>query len=531
MRDRAAVAAIIAIWLISTLLWLRPGITRPDGVGYFAYLPSTYFDHDLVLFNEWQRFGMLPDGVIVSEKLTPNGHLSDHWSAGSAVLWYPAFVAGDVLQRALGRFPADGASLPYNAAVISASAILGLITLLTAFAIARRFFSGFASTVAVIGTWFGSTLLWYSTREALMAHAAAAAICALVVLASIEKQWLAAGVAAGLAFAIRPQNAAFIAVPFLIAGAPALRRWLSIVAGFVAGALPQIVVATVIYGNPLRLYNLLPGTSQDAWRAFERFWPWQPLLSWYHGLATWTPLMIIGAAGLIRVSRVDRGLGTAAIAMFLVQWLANASLDRPFWSAASFGQRRFDNCTVFFAIGLAAILDLLPRWLGIAVTALGSLWTMALFFAAQSIDLNRYIPLPELLSAVARSPKRIALLEAVPSSFRGTVVIAFFAVAIAYALFALLIRLRPGIAGASFCALIAVWFAICGLNDAAHLNAWSGVIAKNRALEPDSGAMRDRLALMRDEENYFRMTGNVGEADRTHAEITTLERSIRSAAR
>jgi len=47
--DRVPIALIVAVWLLSTAIWLRPGITRPDGVGYFAWLPSAIGDRDLVL--------------------------------------------------------------------------------------------------------------------------------------------------------------------------------------------------------------------------------------------------------------------------------------------------------------------------------------------------------------------------------------------------------------------------------------------------------------------------------------------------
>jgi hypothetical protein len=47
---QAAVVAVVAVWLLTTLFWLTPGLTRPDGAGYYAYLPSTYFDRDLLFF-------------------------------------------------------------------------------------------------------------------------------------------------------------------------------------------------------------------------------------------------------------------------------------------------------------------------------------------------------------------------------------------------------------------------------------------------------------------------------------------------
>lgn len=123
MSDRSAIAVIVAVWLLSVLIWLRPGITRPDGVAYFSYLPSAVFDRDLLLFNEWQHFGMLPNGIVQSERLSPNGHLANHLTAGSAVVWAPAYLLAGGLRESLpslSRFPRDGMSLPYNAGAISA---------------------------------------------------------------------------------------------------------------------------------------------------------------------------------------------------------------------------------------------------------------------------------------------------------------------------------------------------------------------------------------------------------------------------
>ena len=518
---------IIAVWLLSTLIWLRPGITRPDGVAYFAYLPSTYFDRDLLLFNEWQHFGMLRNGLITSEGLTPNGHLADHWTVGSAVVWYPAFIAADILRPivpSLQRFARNGISLPYNVAAVSASAFCGLATLLAGYVIARRFFSGWAALTATIGIWFGSSLLWYSTREALMAHAVSAAACALVVLASLRKDFLAAGVAAGLAFAVRPQNATFILVPFLVAAIPAFRKWLIVAIGFLAGALPQLVVALVVYGNPLILFNVAPGNAQRPWHSFERFWLWQPLFSWYHGLGTWTPLLIVGIIGFPLLVRAHRGLGRAAIVMFVLQWMANSTLDRFFWAGSSFGQRRFDNCTIFFLLGAAALFDQLPRWLGVVIAAITSAWTMALFLAASSIDLNRYYIPSELITAAVRAPKEFGLFISVPIDFKIDVLIVFAVVVSLYATLAMLMRIRPGALGAALCVVIAMFFALCGANDSSRIDSWSPVIAKNRALEPYSGAVHDRLALLRDEESYLQRVGKTVEADDTQREITAIEK-------
>ena len=498
MNERRAVALIAAVWLLSTAVWFRPGVSRPDGAAYFSWLPSTWIDHDLLLFRAWSRFGMLPGGIIKAEGLTPNGHLASHWSAGSAVVWYPAFLLGDALRT--HRFPRDGTSLPYNAAAMAASAFCGLIALLAGYFAARRFFAPGAVLMATIAIWFGTPLLWYSEREPLMSHAPGAAVCALVVLASLRddgsgRAIFVAALAAGLAFSIRPQNATFIAVPLILCG---WRRWAYAAAGFVVGALPQLVVAQALSGGAIAFGR--------TFHSFERFWPWEPLLSWYHGAITWAPLLLAGIAGF---AFLPRRLAAAATAMFAGQWLINATGDRFFWAGMSFGQRRFDNCTIFFLLGAAALFTRLPRWVGIAIAAAASLWTMALFFAASVLNLNRYYLPSELLEAAIRAPKGIGLLMSVPSGFKAIVAAIVLAVFILYAALAFIATKWPATAGATLCIAVSIWFAICAGNDAGHMHAWEGVIAANRAIEPYNGAVRYYEINVAAEEEYLRKSGRV----------------------
>ena len=89
----AGVGAVVAVWLVTTLLWLTPGLTRPDGVGYFAYLTSTWFDRDLLFIDEWAQAGLIRNGQFLFKDITATGHLSNHWTAGTSQGWYPAFVA------------------------------------------------------------------------------------------------------------------------------------------------------------------------------------------------------------------------------------------------------------------------------------------------------------------------------------------------------------------------------------------------------------------------------------------------------
>src|ERR1700741_4785684 len=123
---------------------------------------------------------------------------------------------------------------------------------------------------------------------------------------------------------------------------------------------------------------------------FARFRPLETIFSWYHGMAPWTPLVLIALAGLVLLYRHDRGLACAGLATFVAQWMLLSILERWFWGGASFGQRRFDSCTIFFILGLAAVLHRLPKWLGALMTIAACSWTMGLFVAATQLNLNRF---------------------------------------------------------------------------------------------------------------------------------------------
>jgi hypothetical protein len=508
---------------------MTPGYVKPDGAGYAAYLPSALLDHDLLLFDEWARLGMIRGDAIAFTNVTPNGHLSDHWTVGPAVAWLPAYLAADAARAALPilrGFPRNGFSLPYAIAILASSAMAGLAVLLLGARAALPFAGRFAATLAAIGIWFGSPLLWYSLRHATMGHAVSAAACAVVVVIALSLRreitsWkmFAAGLACGFAFAVRPQNLTFVLVPMIVAGSlPLLRRsWIAAI-GFVVGALPELVVSQVLYGRPLAFAS--SGGAND-WHSFERIRPFLPLVSWYHGMWTWTPLLALSLIGLLLLWRDDRRLAAAGIVMFLLQWLIIAAFDRSFWGMLAFGQRRFDSCTIFFLIGLAAFLARLPRWLATIVVAAGTAWTMMLFFAARHLDLNEYIAPRKLWEGALfalRHDHNVQLLQSVPPQARVAVLVMTLIAIAAFALAAVAIRAYPAVAAAYLIAISAL-LAWCGSHDAEGIEHYRPLIEASRRA-PDGHAL-DYLGLLRFEAAYFQATGDDAEAanSRRDAEV------------
>jgi len=472
-----------------------------------------------------------PEGLLFKD-ITETRHLSNHWTAGASLAWYPAFIAADLLARATGE-PANGFSNPYITAAAFTSALCGLYVLLAAFALTRKYYGDRIALAATIAIWFGSPLAFYSTRHASMSHAISAAVCTGIVLLSLrlreevtEVRVLAIGLAIGFACAVRPQNITVALIPLFIAPAvPILRRAHFLFAGALIAALPQLIVSQVLWGGPLVFVNI--GGQAHSWQMFSRVRLVETLFSWYHGLVPWTPLLVLALAGLFFLAKRDKGLALAGTATFVSQWLLLGILERWFWGGASFGQRRFDACTLFFVLGLAALIDRLPRWLSTLAIAATTLWTMGLFIASTQLNLNRFQLPSELYEAFLRGLSdpiwRSFLGFTPPELHRGVLLTMLVITVVSAALIVLARRL-----GAWCVAVVSIYFlamsgfyAWCGLNPKYDPFSTDLILRHERG-ELRSATARDLTGLLRDEAIYMDRVGRPEEASRALQEAAAV---------
>jgi hypothetical protein len=529
-------AFLVGIWLLTALLWITPGISRPDGAGYYAYLPSTWLDRDLLFFDEWAQIGLVRDGRILFKDVTATGHLSNHWTSGASLAWYPAFVAGDLLARATGA-PADGFSTVHVGAVVTATALAGLFTLLLGWKLAAGHGKAATAAAAALAVWLGSPLAYYSLRAPTMSHAISALACAVVVWLSMRRRSaFAVGLAIGFACAVRPQNVAIAVAPFFFwrfalrtggsdgedGSGPVrgLRDLAVMFGGAMLAALPQLIVSQTLWGAPLAFVNI--GGRAHPWQMFTTFRPFETLFSWYHGFATWTPLLVIALVGLVLLRSRNRPLAHAGLAVFAAQWLLLSVLERWFWGGASFGQRRFDSCTVFFIVGVAVFLERMPRWLGALSVAATTVWTMVLFVASSRLNLNRYQSPSELLDAFGAAltdPRWRSLLGFTPQPMRGDIVLSFLVTTAVLLALGWAARRAPVIVASCYLVVMSAFFAWCGAHPK-HDRLSRFLIARGET----SGAARDTATLLSYEADYMERTGRPGEAARARAEAARMAR-------
>ena len=452
---------------------VTPRIYAADEIEYFSFLRSLWFDHDLSFDNEYRHFAdaagpRLPGfRETFLNDTTATGRRKTFATIGCALMWAPFYGVADagvrVARLAGADVAADGYSQPYVAAVAYGSALYGFLALLLS-AYASALLLGHvprvdqvgrvaragdnAGWIAVVAAWVGTPLLFYMYVAPPFAHATSAFSVAafIVVWLRVRRSWSPAGMAALGALAalmtmVREQDVFFVggvARDFAwtlverARGQGGARRVAVLLgraglAGAVAAAayVPQAIAYIVVNGG-LRPSPLV--TRKMTWSAPHA---WQVLTSPEHGFFMWTPLAVLGIAGVILMATGKTNGPAAAtglkaggptttnvrvaiclLVMVALQVYVVGAIES--WKVAgAFGQRRFVGLTLILIVGLTALLRSVrtagPRTLVLSAVILATWWNVALVvqFGAGLMDRQRLTLATNAYNAFVVVPREI----------------------------------------------------------------------------------------------------------------------------
>jgi hypothetical protein len=412
---------------------VTPRIYSSDEIQYFAYLRSLWFDHDLSFENEYRYF--YDRGIARSEGFhetflelrTDTGRRINFGTIGCAILWSPFYAAGDLAARATGA-ARDGYSKPYIAAVAYGSAVYGFLALVLAIRCAALLgYDGFAGALAV---WLGTPLLFYMYVAPPFSHACSAFAVALFTWVWLRvRAWppgpdtdrregwtwpgmVALGAAGALMVMTREQDVFFavaVAVDYVTSGG-----WRVQGARRVRGAVVAVVCFGIVYAPQLAAYKIINGHFGPHASVSNKMHWWAPhaaqvLLSPEHGFFVWTPLALIGMAGVVLMRSRQRERAILLL-MVALQLYVGGSVES--WTVAGgFGQRRLVAITTVLVIGYAALwtaqTSRVARSALVAITVLAVYWNVALTaeFATGLMDRQRLEPANNAYDAFVTLPK------------------------------------------------------------------------------------------------------------------------------
>ena len=409
----------LCLLAVLALPLFTPRIYASDEIKYFVPLRSMYFDGDIHYENEYAYFVELDpvanaDIALFRDAVSPTGYRPNDGPIGSALLWTPFYVAADLAvgaTRMMGaEIPRDGYSWPYIWAVALGSLFWGTLGLFISYRLCREFADPGSSSAALIGMWFASPVVFYLYVTPPMAHANSMFTVALFLFIWIHtrderqlSEWGMLGASAGLMILVRELN--WLLLLALVVDELA-EMWDTYRTARVESALdsrglfaswwhrhsPRIhgyVVFTgvmfVMVVPQFIVYRILHGTFSPAPYVVEKFSAYPihavaVLFSGFHGLFSWHPITLFGVVGLLALARKNGRIALALFVVFAAQVAVVGSYDT-WWGGASFGARRFMNCTPIFVIGLAALLTgMRPLAHRIAVVGIGLLvlWNFGL---------------------------------------------------------------------------------------------------------------------------------------------------------
>jgi hypothetical protein len=407
----------LVVLFLFTLPLVNPWV-RGDGVGYYAYARSLLIQGNLHFENDWRAANKTftahridDTGRVRPEQYTSTGHLDNHFAVGPSILWAPFLVAVHLGVRAYdglgGHVPADGFSRPYIYAMGFATALYGFLGLWISFRLARKYIEERWAFLATLGIWFASSLPVYMYFNPSWSHAHSAFTVALFLWywdrtrgRRTVGQWILLGAIAGLMMDVYYPNAVLLLAPLGESVVEYARAWRgpqesrSEWGGLFLGNLMFAIIAIIAFSPSLITRWIIYGSPFSTGYEVVGVWHWtSPLLgtvlfSSDHGLFSWTPILILAAAGLFVLLWRDRELGGILLAVTLAFYFLIASY--PEWDGiSSFGNRFFVSLTPIFIFGLAETFDAFDKiWKdrrgavirAAVATALLIVWNLAFIF-------------------------------------------------------------------------------------------------------------------------------------------------------
>lgn len=355
----------LVIYLITIPLPRVDGmLIGSDGVGYYMYVRSLFFDRDLNFANE---YSVLRPDVDITRSITSTGLIANQFAIGPGILWSPFFIAGHFIVLVLRQFgipiAADGYGYVYQTAVGVGSIVYGSLAVFLTYRTMRRFYPQYILAASLL-IWLATNFIYYLIVEPSMSHMCSMFSVALLLYVWIHKcpvtrmrDYLLIGLVGGLVGIVRQPDATLLALPMLdcllnpAGKTDKFKRLAAVLVGFSLIFWIQMATWYVLYGNPF-ISGYFYTNQGFSWLSPHLF---EVLFSTEHGLFLWHPILLFAFLGFAYHSRYDLKLTILFILGIIFQAYLIASWSS--WSQAdSFGGRMFIASLPLFTLGLSAFL-------------------------------------------------------------------------------------------------------------------------------------------------------------------------------
>jgi hypothetical protein len=371
-----------------TLNFPTPIKIEGDGVFYYSWLHTVFFDRDIDIGNQLAHYASYDQGsqwFIENSIKTPTEMTPNPYAFGSAIIWSPAIaVAHGVLLVLPTPWPADGFSLPYVLVINLLSLVFGVVAGFFVYKTLRFWFTVEQSFLAVTALIFATPWIYYQQLEPFMSHLPSLMLVSLwwyLLVRQYQKQktslWLV-GVVTFLMVVTRWQHLLFLIayVPLLWSMRYEYKKAIPIVTALTIPVLMWLGLQAQIWHTLYGSYFLTPQGSRFVRPEFHGLYT---LFSSNRGLLLWSPVLVFSFAGLLPLWEYSKSLALAVIGTFVLQWVLNSSLN-DLGGGDAFGGRRFIETLPFLAVPLVILFQKYWQWqkVWVIVVVVAIIWNIIL---------------------------------------------------------------------------------------------------------------------------------------------------------
>ncbi len=374
----------IAYWICAALVvatsflyypkWEQPETEATiswDVSGYYLYLPAALIYQDVkhVAFFDSLSNQYHPGPGMGQVFKHPSGNYVMKYSMGQALQFLPWFLVAHLLAEPLG-YPADGFSLPYQAAITWGSLIVALLGLWVTRRNLLHFFSERTVAVVLLCLTFGTNYLNYTAIDGAMTHNWLFTLYSLLVFSTIQFyrtpdwRWAAAiGACVGWAVLTRPTEMVSVLIPVLwgVRSLPALRERVV----FYWKNYGKMALAVAVAGAIIALQPLYWHWATGEWIVYsyqDQGFSWlkphltDVLFSARAGWLIYSPMLIFAVLGFFALWRQQRAIFPGILLFCGVFLYITAAWDI-WWYGGSLGQRAMVQSYPLWVFPLAALVQ------------------------------------------------------------------------------------------------------------------------------------------------------------------------------
>lgn len=356
-----------------------------DGIGYYSYLHSWYFDADNDFTNEYRHIynhennnaqepAISPVVQIVGTNL--HGQALNHFSPGVAVLLLPFYVLADWLVVVANFFGATLVRNGYSDVYQIFSGMGAILYVVAAAWLSEKLlrllhFGQSTSRLAVFLLFFATNLLYYGSFDVLNSHFASFFLTTLFIYyfyAQKQKRttehYFVLGCIAGLLSITRPQDAVIsviILVDSLVLFRKNKARWQQILKNLLVFFGAQLIIFLPLVLQWIGTFDSIETHPYFLWMTGAQS---QSSLAdifgtFFHttnGLFFRTPVLLVAAALFLRLAYQKKANHLLQL-LFIFFWLQYAIIVlQGGWKAAAYGGRMYISTLPFFLILLVQLL-------------------------------------------------------------------------------------------------------------------------------------------------------------------------------